>query len=86
MNTPEEVKLDAYPNEEEEEKEEHDDKEKEQDDQNLKDKEIDNSVIHLFGHNLRKQYGAKIIIFILYVVIILLCLSLLVLFFKFLYY
>ena len=86
MNTPEEVKLDAYPNEEEEEKEEHDDKEKEQDDQNLKDKEIDNSVIHLFGHNLKKQYGAKIIIFILYVVIILLCLSLLVLFFKFLYY
>ena len=56
------------------------------DNENLKDKEIESSEIHLFGHNLKKEYGAKIIIFILYVVIILLCLSLLVLFFKFLYY
>ena len=63
MSTPKEIKLDAYPKEEEEEKEDHDDKEKEQDDENLKDKEIENSEIHLFGHDSKNQYRTKIIIF-----------------------
>ncbi len=86
MSTPEEGKLDVYPKEEEEENEEHDNKEKEQDDENLKEKEIENSEIHLFGHDLKKQYGTKIIIYILIVFIILLCLSLFVLFLKYFNY
>lgn len=86
MSTPKEIKLDAYPKEEEEEKEDHDDKEKEQDDENLKDKEIENSEIHLFGHDSKNQYRTKIIIYILIVFIILLCLSLLLLFLKYFNY